>query len=440
MKEKLLLDKYLLEKQIGRGSFARIYKGKYDGYEYALKVEKKKDKFDLLHNEAKIMSYLKGPYIPYLIEYTTTKKNNILVMQLLGKSLQHYFEQIGNFSIKTVAMLAYQMLDILQYIHDRHILHRDIKPDNFLMGINELNSNLYLIDFGLSKKYRSSRTLVQYPFKKKRNMTGTARYGSINALEGMEQGRRDDLEAMGYVLMFLLRGDLPWQGLKISNREERYKRILELKKETKAEILCKGFPVEFCNFVKYAKNLGFTECPDYERLKRNFKFLVKEKRNEKFDYLFDWTTEEDVLLRNKKNRDDKNDYHNLNTVETEEDKDDMPNVTVRNIAKKNKNNKDEKISRNSLNSSENSKNNKKNLDEENKNKKEDENSKIDDDENEENDGLDKLNISGDEKKKDDEDEGISIDESQADKILKEEGVSVDHIINEKVETQCCIVF
>ena len=217
---KVFFSKYRAIKKLGEGSFGKVYKVDFNGEEYAMKMEYKSKDQGLLEIEATIMSYLKGPNIPYIKSFGYSGNYNVLVMQLLDKSLEDLFNKLSKFSIKTTSMLGYQMVTILQYIHDRHIIHRDIKPDNFVMGAKENNARLYLLDFGLAKKYRSSRTLIQYPYIKKKKLTGTARYASIHALEAYEQSRRDDLESVGYVLMYFLRGSLPWQGLRI-NRDRK---------------------------------------------------------------------------------------------------------------------------------------------------------------------------------------------------------------------------
>jgi serine/threonine protein kinase len=189
------------------------------------------------------------------------------------------------------------MINVLQYIHDRHIIHRDMKPDNFIMGYDSKNAKLYLLDFGLAKKYRSSKTLIQYPYIKKKKLTGTARYASIHALEEMEQSRRDDLESAGYVLIYFLRGSLPWQGLKIKTKEERYKKILEKKREISSDDLCRDYPEEFKYYIDYTKELGYNENPNYDKLKKNFLFLVREKMCENFDFIYDWTSSNDLKKR-----------------------------------------------------------------------------------------------------------------------------------------------
>ena len=297
MLNKKFFSKFRTIKKLGEGSFGKVYKAKYNNEYYALKIKNKKKGQTLLENEATIMTYLKGPNIPLIKSFGYSGDYNILVMQLLDKSLEDIFNKRTKFSVKTTCMLGYQMVTVLQYIHDRHIIHRDIKPDNFVMGANENNAHLYLLDFGLAKKYRSSRTLIQYPLIKKKKLTGTARYASIHALEEMEQSRRDDLESVGYVLMYFLRGGLPWQGLKIRSKEDRYKKILAKKKETTPEELCKGFPDEFRQFVSYTRNLEYTQQPDYNMLKRMLFELVTKKMEDVFDFIYDWTTESDLKKR-----------------------------------------------------------------------------------------------------------------------------------------------
>ena len=291
-------SKYKIAKKIGEGSFGKVYKAisNKTEEEFAIKTENKTKEQGLLEIEATIMNYLKGPNIPIIKSFGFSGNYNVLVMQLLDKSLEDLFNKLNKFSIKTTAMLGYQMVNILQYIHDKHIIHRDIKPDNFVMGAKEHNDRLYLLDFGLAKKYRSSRTLIQYAYVKKKKLTGTARYASIHALEAYEQSRRDDLESVGYVLMYFLRGDLPWQGLKVRSKEDRYKKILEKKKDTSSEELCKNFPQEFFKYVDYTKNLEYEENPDYDMLRQLFLNVVS-KLKEKMDYIYDWTTNADLQKR-----------------------------------------------------------------------------------------------------------------------------------------------
>jgi serine/threonine protein kinase len=292
------LKKYKPVKKLGEGSFGKVYKVVYNSQYYAIKFEDREEGQDLLQNEATIMSYLKGnPHIPKVRSYGFKGNYNILVMQLLDKSLEDIFNLRKKFSFKTGAMLAYQMISALEYIHEKHIIHRDIKPDNFVLGSGELNAYLYLVDFGLAKKYRSSKTLKQYPYIKKKKLTGTARYASIHAMEEMEQSRRDDLEAVGYVIMYFIRGNLPWQGLKLKSNEDRYKKILEKKKEVSTLELCSDCPRVFYEYVNYTKKLGYTEEPRYDLFKNKFVDFVVNQSKEKFDYIFDWTTESDIKIR-----------------------------------------------------------------------------------------------------------------------------------------------
>jgi len=288
--------KYKCIKKLGEGSFGSIYKAEYNGDYFALKFESIDKGQNLLENEAIIMEYLKGPNIPYIKLYGSTSEYNILVMQLLGKSLENIFEEKKIFSLKTVCMIGYQFVTVLEYIHNKHILHRDIKPDNFVMGLNNLSQYVYLLDFGLAKKYRSSRTLKQIPLVNRKKLTGTARYASINALKGYEHSRRDDLEAAGYVLIYFIKGRLPWQGLQVKTKEERYKKILKKKIEISPEELCENLPQEFEKYIEYTRNLEYLEEPDYAMLRELFNSILR-KDHAKFDFIYDWTTAEEKLMR-----------------------------------------------------------------------------------------------------------------------------------------------
>ena len=282
-------NKYTLMKKLGEGSFGAIYAARSEHNWYAIKLENKNKGQNLLENEAYIMSYLHGKRIPFIKSFGYSGEYNVLVMELMGKSLENIFENlpIKKMTVNCVGKLGIQMIEILEFIHNKHIIHRDIKPDNFVMGRGEKSIYLYLLDFGLAKKYRSSTTLKHYPIIKKKNLTGTARYASINALNGLTQSRRDDLEAVGYVLLYFLRGKLPWQGLHVKNKEDRYHRIMEIKMDTSPSELCRGFPKEFEEYVEYTRNLEYEEDPNYEYLKNLFLIILKEDINN-IEYVYDW--------------------------------------------------------------------------------------------------------------------------------------------------------
>lgn len=173
---------------------------------------------------------------------------------------------------------------------------RDIKPDNFLIGSNKKSNIIYLIDFGLAKKYRDARSHQHIPYRENKNLTGTARYASINAHLGLEQSRRDDMEGIGYCLMYFLRGSLPWQGLKAQTKHEKYQKIMETKMSTPVEVLCKGYPVEFMTYMSYCRALRFEDKPDYNYLRRLFKELFAREGFDP-DLPFDWikTLEEQAI-------------------------------------------------------------------------------------------------------------------------------------------------
>jgi serine/threonine protein kinase len=216
---------------------------------------------------------------------------NVLVLDLLGPSLEDLFNFCNRkFSLKTVLMLADQLIARMEYIHAKNFLHRDIKPDNFLIGLKEKENIVYAIDFGLAKKYRDPKTHTHIPYNENKNLTGTARYASINTHSGIEQSRRDDLESLGFVLMYFLRGSLPWQGLSAKNKKEKYDKIMQTKANTKIEDLCHSFPTEFAMYLHYCRELRFEDKPDYKYLRGLFtKVWVREIGNVAVDYKYDWT-------------------------------------------------------------------------------------------------------------------------------------------------------
>ncbi|KAJ3012167.1 hypothetical protein NUW54_g1946 [Trametes sanguinea] len=177
----------------------------------------------------------------------------------------------------------------VQSIHEKSLIYRDIKPDNFLIGVpGTKNANvIHIIDFGMAKHYRDPKTKVHIPYRERKSLSGTARYMSINTHLGREQSRRDDLESLGHVFMYFLRGGLPWQGLRAATNKQKYEKIGEKKQSTPIEELCEGFPEEFAIYMNYVRKLGFEETPDYDFLRELFTKVLK-TLGEPEDGVFDW--------------------------------------------------------------------------------------------------------------------------------------------------------
>mmetsp|Transcript_14028 Transcript_14028/g.28065 ORF Transcript_14028/g.28065 Transcript_14028/m.28065 type:complete len:509 (-) Transcript_14028:673-2199(-) len=372
--------KWVLEKKLGSGSFGEIFRARDHQTDevVAVKLEPMNTKYPQLIYESKVLRYLHSSTPPpdgiarvhfcgTLSDPRDSKGSQYvaMAMDLLGPSLEDVFTLCNRrFSLKTILMIADQMLLRVEFLHSRNFIHRDIKPDNFLVspdapnprsntslspsrvahqnqegagaGVGDATGNgnepprvemsptgsvappstvhhgptevsiglmggeegasnddvtIYMIDFGLVKRYRNPQTFAHIPYREHKNLTGTARYASINAHVGIEQSRRDDLEAIGYVLLyFCTGGNLPWQGLRANTKNEKYEKIMEKKMQTSIDSLCHGFPSAFVEYLRYVRELKFEEEPDYARLRKLFSDLFK-REGYKRDGVWDWVAE-----------------------------------------------------------------------------------------------------------------------------------------------------
>ena len=293
----IIFQKYRIINKIGEGAYSNVYSAEniINKKLVALKIQDRKKFFDQLKNEAYYLVLLKGFGIPNLISYGHFKNYNILIEELLGNSLEILFKKNllhknKNIILKDILIVGMQIIDRLNFIHSRNIIHLDIKPSNFLLG--KYNKNIiYMIDFGFSKKFRSSRTGKHIKYFKAKNFTGNLKYSSVNTMIGISPSRRDDIESLGYMLIYLYNRELPWESLTFKSKDEISQKIYEKKKLITMEELCKDMPKEMLEFMKYTKSLKFEEEPNYNYLTNLLGVMLK-KINKENDAIFSWVKNE----------------------------------------------------------------------------------------------------------------------------------------------------
>lgn len=289
---------YRVGKKIANGAFGQLRLGKdiRNGTNVAIKLEAQNSRIPMLFLEFRFYKVLsvqkhKAIGLPDVYYYGPCGKYNALVMELLGPNLEELFVACQRrFSLKTVLLLAIQLLERIEYVHCNGIIYRDIKPENCLIGRPRHGRTdlVYLVDFGLAKEYLDVETGKHIPYTENKSLTGTVRYMSINSHQGKEQSRRDDLEALGHVFFYFLSGGrLPWQGIKCEDIRKRYQIIGNIKEETRVSDLGQKYPWEFSLYLRYCRALKFTQAPDYLYLKNLFRSCLNRIGSPE-DNVFDW--------------------------------------------------------------------------------------------------------------------------------------------------------
>ena len=274
----IIFKKYEVKKKCGKTATIDIYEGiskEHNKNPVIIKVENKSQEKLYLEAEAYNLFTFKGFGIPELIKLGKRNNNIILIEQKLGHSLSELFtENKKKFSLNEICLIGIQCIERLQWIHSKNYVYRNIKPENFVIGIDDPHV-IYLQNFYLCEKYKSSKTNQHAKLKYTKEIVGTERYGSINALRGLRQGRKDDLESLCYMLIYFFLGKLPWQGIKANNEISKMEMLLDEKKKFKIENY-KQIPKDFCNLFKYVKSLKFEQEPKYSIMIR----LLQNIRNE----------------------------------------------------------------------------------------------------------------------------------------------------------------
>ena len=297
--------RYKLGTHVGTGAYSEVYQGNYifskikgknvhSGEEVAIKLEDQKNRYPQVIYEGQLIQQLQGGYgMPGVYWCGHDGDYNVLVMELLGDNLENLSKLCGSkLTLKTVLMLADQALQILEFIHTKGIVHRDIKPDNFLLGSEKNYHLVHLIDFGLAKRYIDPKSGEHIALKTGKSLLGKPLFTSLNSHEGSEMSRRDDLESLGYVLLYLLKGCQPWSSIESDHpKATKYENIASIYESKKSNCIGsktpKDVPKEFFKQVEMARELKFDETPPYQRIRRMFKELFVRSYYD-FDFIYDW--------------------------------------------------------------------------------------------------------------------------------------------------------
>ena len=334
--------KYRLLKKIGDGAFTQIYEGCdiFDNSKIAIKLEHNSIKYPQLLFESQLLKSFKGIGIPKIYWSGISGEYIVMVMELLGSNLEELFQTCcKKFSLKTVLMICKQIIDRIHHLHNYNYIHRDIKPQNFVIGKKENEYLLYLVDFGLAKRYKEEYTNFHIPLRQGIKLTGTIRFASCNAMNKKELSRRDDMESIGYLLLYFLKGSLPWQGLKIKQKNEKYDKIREMKMNLDLNKLCEGIPEEFGTYLKMVRKLEFEEEPEYVKYINLFDDLFKRKEFIR-DYNYDWL--EDKKNNKKENYKDNLMYNNYDAYNNAGNINNLEEINNINEKNEDKNNSEDK--------------------------------------------------------------------------------------------------
>lgn len=279
---------FKLNRKLGSGGYGEIYDATNleKNVDVAIKLEACSTKTPLLFYEARLYQYIhKEIFENSVDELLATKRraqenigfpevyycsnegdHNIMVMEKLGPDLEELFNICQRkFSVKTVCMIAIQALQRIQFLHEKQFIHRDVKPQNFCIGKGKNSKTIYMIDLSFAKQYLQMDG-SHIPELDSQGLTGTIRYCSKNAMKGFTQSRRDDLESLGYMMIYLLRGGLPWMQLSYKTKKEKLEKVLDKKLHYGLENLCKNQPDIFVRYFQYVESLEFEQKPNYKML------------------------------------------------------------------------------------------------------------------------------------------------------------------------------